>query len=165
VVEPAQSCLPVNDGARAPDFLSDIICLSVNTVVGSFPDPPPKITVRLMKPRCIRAGAARLMTDVGLQMREAVNVLGCKHEKITSDQILEFAGKVAADNNDAANSRDLREEAMFSAEDVNNSALADAQRDFLKQRKESGPGDPRMHPCFWAVYNSGGGGHSTMGPP
>ena len=41
-------------------------------------------------------------------------------------------------------------------------ALADAQRDFLKKRKESGPSDPWIHPYFWAVYNCSGGGHSKI---
>lgn len=41
-------------------------------------------------------------------------------------------------------------------------SLAEAQRDFLKARKEAGPTDPWIHPYFWAVYNCSGGGHSTI---
>lgn len=96
---------------------------------------------------------SQLMADVGLQMREAERVLGRKHKVITSDDILAFAGKVAAGSDDvatlarladvakadgnsdrasqlkqfqslASNSRDLRDEAMFSARDVNRGALA-----------------------------------------
>jgi CHAT domain-containing protein len=43
-------------------------------------------------------------------------------------------------------------------------SLAEAQRDFLKKRKEAGPGDPWVHPYFWAVYTCSGGGHSTVAP-
>lgn len=100
---------------------------------------------------------SKLMTDVGLQLREAEKVLGKKHPKITSDQILSLASKVAADSEDsdtlarlqrvaeasgnkeqvakmkqfaslAAASRDLKGDLksaeMFSANDVNNGALA-----------------------------------------
>ena len=45
---------------------------------------------------------AKLMTDVALQLREAERVLGRKHPKITSDQVLKLAGKAAADSDDKA---------------------------------------------------------------
>ena len=100
---------------------------------------------------------AKLMTDVALQLREAERVLGRKHPKITSDQILKLAGKAAADSDDkatlerlarvaqasgnsaevnemkqmkslAAASRALKGDLinipMFSANDVNNGAIA-----------------------------------------
>lgn len=44
-------------------------------------------------------------------------------------------------------------------------SLAQAQRDFLKKRKEAGPSDPWIHPYFWAVYTCSGGGHSQIASP
>ena len=41
-------------------------------------------------------------------------------------------------------------------------SLAEAQREFLRLRKSSGPSDPWIHPYFWAVYTCNGGGHSKM---
>jgi CHAT domain-containing protein/tetratricopeptide (TPR) repeat protein len=41
-------------------------------------------------------------------------------------------------------------------------SLAEAQREFLKTRKEAGPSDPWVHPYFWAVYTCSGGGHSKV---
>lgn len=35
-------------------------------------------------------------------------------------------------------------------------ALANAQRDFLKQQRAEGPGNPWTHPYFWAVYTAAG---------
>ncbi|TWT84770.1 hypothetical protein CA13_62500 [Planctomycetes bacterium CA13] len=96
---------------------------------------------------------ARLMTDVALQLREAEKVLGRKHKMMTSDQMLQFAAKMASESKDAetlerltrvakassnseradelsqmaslaANSRDMRNDAMFSAMDVERGALA-----------------------------------------
>ncbi|TWU25274.1 hypothetical protein Pla52o_15720 [Novipirellula galeiformis] len=96
---------------------------------------------------------AKLMTDVALQLREAESILGRKHKMISADQMLEFAAKMAAEGKDAvtidrlmrvakasgntaraevleqmkglaANSRDLRNDAMFSAMDVQRGALA-----------------------------------------
>ncbi|MCA9174988.1 MAG: hypothetical protein KDB14_10950 [Planctomycetales bacterium] len=43
---------------------------------------------------------AKLMTDVALQLREGERVLGRKHPKISSRQILNLAAKVAADGGD-----------------------------------------------------------------
>jgi CHAT domain-containing protein len=35
-------------------------------------------------------------------------------------------------------------------------ALAEAQRSFLKERRQGGPSDPWIHPYFWAVYTISG---------
>ncbi len=35
-------------------------------------------------------------------------------------------------------------------------ALAEAQRTFLKERRQGGPSDPWIHPYFWAVYTISG---------
>ncbi|WP_202921883.1 CHAT domain-containing protein [Anatilimnocola aggregata] len=35
-------------------------------------------------------------------------------------------------------------------------ALADSQRSFLAERRKEGPGDPWIHPYFWAVYTVSG---------
>lgn len=96
---------------------------------------------------------AKLMTDVALQLREAETVLGRKHKMISSKQMLKFATKMAAEGKDTAtldrlilvakasddksgveeieqlksltaDARDLRDEAMFSATDVERGALA-----------------------------------------
>ena len=117
---------------------------------------------------------AKLMTDVALQLREGEKVLGRKHPKITSDQILAMASKVAADSEDletlerltrvaeasgnqdqvakmkqigslAAKSRDLKGDLksvpMFSAEDVNNGALAAFANLILQIRAAKVTGD------------------------
>jgi hypothetical protein len=96
---------------------------------------------------------AKMQTDLSLQLREAERVLGRKHPMITSEQMLEFAAEMASEGKDAetldrlarvakadgntqqverlaqmtslvSNSRDLRDEAMFSAMDVERGALA-----------------------------------------
>ncbi|WP_437203441.1 CHAT domain-containing protein [Planctomicrobium sp. SH664] len=36
------------------------------------------------------------------------------------------------------------------------SAVADAQRKFIQERRNEGPGDPWIHPYFWAVYKVSG---------
>ncbi len=41
-------------------------------------------------------------------------------------------------------------------------SLAEAQREFLRVRKEAGASDPWVHPYFWAVYTCSGGGHSKF---
>ncbi|MFO0819320.1 MAG: CHAT domain-containing protein [Pirellulales bacterium] len=43
-------------------------------------------------------------------------------------------------------------------------ALAIAQREFLAQRRKEGPGDPWIHPYFWAVYKSSGSERTRFAP-
>ncbi|TWT84766.1 CHAT domain protein [Planctomycetes bacterium CA13] len=52
--------------------------------------------------------------------------------------------------------------AHFASGNPMRSSLANAQRDFLADRKTKGPKDLWIHPYFWAVYNCSGSGHTTM---
>jgi CHAT domain-containing protein len=42
-------------------------------------------------------------------------------------------------------------------------ALANAQREFLSNRRKEGSFDPWMHPCFWAVYKATGSDLTRVG--
>ncbi len=44
-------------------------------------------------------------------------------------------------------------------------AVANAQRAFLKDRRAEGPGDPWIHPYFWAVYKVSGSDLTQVAPP
>ncbi|WP_437192283.1 CHAT domain-containing protein [Planctomicrobium sp. SH527] len=44
-------------------------------------------------------------------------------------------------------------------------AVANAQRAFLKDRRTEGPGDPWIHPYFWAVYKVSGSDLTRVAPP
>lgn len=43
-------------------------------------------------------------------------------------------------------------------------AVAQAQRRFIEDRRREGPGDPWIHPYFWAVYKVSGSDLTSLGP-
>jgi len=91
---------------------------------------------------------AKLMADVALQLREAESVLGRKHPKITSQQILKMTGKVAADSEDTETLERLARVAEASGDTTESSKMKQMQA--LAAQSRSLEGDLKDTPIFSA---------------